>query len=81
MPNSFQHVDADIFVGWDSKEGNVRCEDKGFLPSWSHTNCIMIAWKSKVCCGIVNPMMRILPKQISIINASLEAYKSPSNIE
>lgn len=31
-PNSFQHVDADTYVGWDSKEGNVWCEDKGFLP-------------------------------------------------
>jgi hypothetical protein len=23
MPNSFQHVHADAYIGWDSKEGNV----------------------------------------------------------
>jgi hypothetical protein len=71
MPSSFQHIDADTYVGWDSKEGNVWYEDKGFLPSWFHTDCIMIAWKSKVRCGIVDPRLRILAKQISIINASL----------
>jgi hypothetical protein len=78
MPSSFQHVDADTYVGWDSKEGNVWCEDKGFLPSWSYTDCIMTVWKSRVRCGTVDPKMRILAKQISIINASLEAYESPS---
>jgi hypothetical protein len=46
MPNSFQHVHADTYIGWDSKEGNVWCEDKGFLPSWSQTDCIMTTWKS-----------------------------------
>jgi hypothetical protein len=33
MPNSFQHVHADTYLGWNSKEGNVWCKDKGFLPS------------------------------------------------
>ena len=42
-PNSFQHVDANTYVGWNSKEGNVWYEDKGFLPSWSHIDCIMTA--------------------------------------
>jgi hypothetical protein len=79
MPNSFQHVHADTYVGWDSKEGNVWCEDKGFLPSWSQTDCIMTAWKSRVRCGTADPKMRIPTKQISIINASLEAYESPSS--
>ena len=41
MPNSFQHIHVDTYVGWNSKEGNVWYEDKGFLPSWSNTNCIM----------------------------------------
>jgi hypothetical protein len=81
MPNSFQYVHADTYVGWDSKEGNVWCEGKGFLPSWSQVDCIMTTWKSRVCCGTVDPKMRILAKQISIINASLEAYKSPSSSE
>jgi hypothetical protein len=81
MPTSFQHIHADTYVGWDSKEGNVWCEDKGFLPSWFQTDCIMTTWKSRVCCGTTDPKMRILTKQISIINASLEAYKSPPSSE
>jgi hypothetical protein len=59
----------------------VWCEDKGFLPSWSQIDYIMIAWKSRVRCGKADPKMRILAKQISIINASVEAYKSPSGSE
>ena len=81
MPNSFQHVHADTYVGWDLKKGNMQCEDKGFLPSWSQTDCIMSAWKSKICYRIADPKMRILAKQIAIINTSLEAYKSPSGSE
>jgi hypothetical protein len=49
--NSFQHVDIDTYAWWDSKEGNVWCEDNGFLPSWSHTDCVMTAWKSRVRSG------------------------------
>jgi hypothetical protein len=81
MPNSFQHVHVDTDVEWNSKEGNVWCEDKGILPSWSHTDCIMTAWKSRVRCGKADPKMRIPAKQISIINASLEVYESPSSTE
>jgi hypothetical protein len=81
MPNSFQHVHADTYVGWNSKEGNVWCEDKGFLPPWSQTDCIMTAWKSRVRCGKADPKMRIPAKQISIINTSIEAYESPCGSE
>jgi hypothetical protein len=42
-PNSFQHVDADMYAVWDSKEGIVWSEDNAFLPSWSHTDCVMTA--------------------------------------
>jgi hypothetical protein len=80
-PNSFQHVDADTYAGWNSKEGNVWCEDKGFLPSWSHTDCVMTAWKSRARSGTIDPKMRIPTKQISIINVSLETYKSHSDGE
>jgi hypothetical protein len=59
----------------------VWCEDKGFLPSWSQTDCIMIVWKSRVCCGTIDPKMRIPAKQISIINASIEAYEFLSGSE
>jgi hypothetical protein len=79
--NSFQHVDIDTYAWWDSKEGNVWCEDNGFLPSWSHTDCVMTAWKSRVRSGTVDPKMRIPTKQISIINVSLEAYESHSDGE
>ena len=81
MPNSFQHVHADTYVGWNSKEGNVWYEDKGFLPSWSQSDCIKTTWKSRVRCGKVDPKMEIPAKQISIINTSIEAYESPSSSE
>jgi hypothetical protein len=70
-----------MYSGWDSKEGNVWCEERGILPCWSHTDWIMTAWKSRVCLGIVDPKMRILAKQISIIKASLEAYEPHSDKE
>jgi hypothetical protein len=79
MPNSFEHVNANTYTGWDSKEGNVCCEDKGFLPCWSHVDCFMIAWKSKVRSKIVDPKMRIPAKKISIIMVSLETYESHSD--
>jgi hypothetical protein len=59
----------------------VWCEDNGFLPSWSHTDCVMTTWKSRVGSGTVDPKMKIPTKQISIINMSLEAYKSHSDGE
>jgi hypothetical protein len=61
------------------KEGNVWYEDKGFLPSWSHTDCIMTAWKSRARSGTVDLKMRIPTKQISIINVSIETYESHSD--
>jgi hypothetical protein len=81
MPNSFEHVDADTYSRWDSKEGNVRCKDKGFLPCWLQTDCIMTAWKSKVRSGTSDSKMRIPIKQISIIMAFLEANESHSGNE
>jgi hypothetical protein len=80
-PNSFQHIDVDTYAGWDSKEGNVWCEDKNFLPSWSYTDCVMTAWKSRVHSRTIDPKMRIPTKQISIINMSLGAYESHSDGE
>jgi hypothetical protein len=81
MPNSFQHVNANTYAGWDSKEGNEWYEDKGFLPSWSQTDCVMIVWKSRICSEIVDPKMKILAKQISIIKASLKMCESHSEGE
>jgi hypothetical protein len=81
MPNTFDHVEADTYSRWDSKEGNVWCEEKGILPCWSHTDCVMIAWKSRVHSGTIDPKMRIPAKHISIIKASLEVYESHSNNE
>ena len=75
-PNSFHHVDKDTYVGWDSKERNVWCEDKNFLSSWSHIDCVMTAWKSKDHSGTIDPKMKIPIKQISIINVFLEAQES-----
>jgi hypothetical protein len=41
----------------------------------------MTVWKSRVRSGTVDPKMRIMVKQISIIKASLEAYESHSDNE
>jgi hypothetical protein len=81
MPNSFEQVDADTYTGWDSKEENVWYEDKGFLPCWSHVDCVMTAWKSRICSITDDPNVRIPAKQISIIKASLETYKFHSGSE
>ena len=81
MPNTFEYVNADIYSGWDSKEGNVWCEERGILPCWSHSDYVMTTWKSKVRLGIVDPKMKIPAKQISIIKASLEVYESHTNNE
>ena len=81
MPNSFEYVGADTYTGWNSKEENVWCEDKGFLPCWSHIDCIMITWKSRICSITNDPNVRIPAKQKSIIKASLETYKFHSDSE
>jgi hypothetical protein len=64
------------YTRWHSKEGNVWCKDKGFLPCWSHIDCVMTTWTSKIYSKTIDSKMRILAKQISIIMASSEAYKS-----
>jgi hypothetical protein len=56
-------------------------EDKGCLPCWSHIDYIMTVWKSRVLSKTVDPKLKIPGKQISIIMASLETYKSHSNNE
>jgi hypothetical protein len=81
VPDSFEHINADIYTGWDSKKRKLWYEDKGFLPCWSHTDYVMTAWKSKVHLGTMDPKMRIPAKQISIMMASLEIYKSHSDSE
>jgi hypothetical protein len=81
VPNTFEHVDANTYSEWDSKEGNVWCEEIGILPYWSHTDYIMTSWKSRVCSRTADLKMRIPAKQISIIKASLKAYKSHSDNE
>jgi hypothetical protein len=40
----------------------------------------MIAWKSRIWPRLINPRMKIPSKQISIIKASLECYKSKLGI-
>jgi hypothetical protein len=57
------------------------CEERGILPYWSHSGCVMTAWKSRVRSGTADPKMRIPTKQFSIIKASLEVYKSHSDNE
>jgi hypothetical protein len=74
MPNYFEYVDGDTYIGWDSKVRNMWYEDNSFLPCWLYTNCLMTMWKSRVRLGTIDPKMRIPAKQISIIMASLEMF-------
>jgi hypothetical protein len=74
-----RHVNVDTYTGWDSNEGNVWYEDKGFLPCWSRTYYIMTTWKSRIRSGTLGAKMRIPTKQISIIMVSLETYEFYSN--
>jgi hypothetical protein len=73
-PTSFQHTNEDTYVGWDTKQGNTWCEDIDISPSWTHTDCIMTAWKARTREGSSNPKIKIPKHQIAIIKASVEAY-------
>ena len=73
-PASGQHIDMDTYSGWDTKEGNMWREDRGFQPNWSHTDCIMTAWKPRIRAGTGDPRIKIPKAQISIIKASVDAY-------
>ena len=46
-PSSIQHIDMDTYSRWHTRKGNVWREDQSFPPSWSHTDCIMTAWKPR----------------------------------
>ena len=65
MPTSFQHIDEETYAGWKSKQGNSWCEDKAISPSWTHTDCIMSAWKPRVRAGTSNPQIKIPKAQIN----------------
>jgi hypothetical protein len=75
-PSSFQHIDEVTYFGWDTKQGNLWCEDKAINTSWTHTDCIMTAWKPRVRAGTSDPRIKIPKTQIAIIRASVEAYVS-----
>ena len=73
-PTSFQHIDEETYVGWESKQANSWCEDKAISPSWTHTDCIMTIWKSRMRAGTSEPRIKIPKAQISIINEFVRAY-------
>ena len=77
-PASRQHVDMDTYDGWDTKEGNSWREDRCFQPNWSHTDCIMTAWKPRTRKETSDPRIKIPQTQINIINASIDSYVSDS---
>ena len=69
----------DTYVGWDTKQGNSWCEDKAISPSWTHTDCIMTAWKPRFRAGTSDPRVKIPKNQIAIIKASVDAYLTGEN--
>ena len=52
------------------------CEDRKFDPIWTHTDCIMGAWHSRIREGTMNPRMRIPMLQIANIKASVERFEA-----
>jgi hypothetical protein len=56
------------------------CKDKDVIPCWFDTDCVMTPWKSRIRYGTVVLRMKIPRKKISINRASLDAYKSQSDI-
>ena len=75
-PASTHYVDAETYEGWDSTGGNIWREDRRFDPIWTHTDCIMGAWHSRIREGTVNPQMRIPMLQIANIKASVERFEA-----
>ena len=73
-PASGHHIDMDTYIGWDTKEGNLWCEDRSFQPNWSQTDCIMTAWKLRIRAGTVDPKIRIPKVQMNIIKGSVDVY-------
>ena len=68
---STHYVDAETYEGWDSTGGNIWREDRRFDPIWTHTDCIMGAWHSRIREGTLNPRMQIPMLQIANIKASV----------
>ena len=75
-PASTHYVDAETYEGWDSTGGNIWREDRKFDPIWTHTDCIMGAWHSRIREGTMNPRMRIPMLQIANIKASVERFEA-----
>ena len=69
-------MDAETYKGWDSTGGNIWLEDRKFDPIWTHTDCIMGAWHSRIREGTMNPRMRIPMLQIANIKASVERFEA-----
>ena len=75
-PVSSQHIDEGTYLGWDTKQGNSWCKDKAISPSWSHTNCIMTAWKPRIRANTSDLRIKIPKAQITIIKEFVEAFVS-----
>ena len=75
-PTSTHYVDVETYEGWDSTGGNIWHEDRRFDSIWTHTDCIMDAWQSRIREGTVNPQMRIPMLQIANIKALVERFEA-----
>ena len=72
---STHYVDVETYEGWDSTTGNIHHEDRRFDPIWAHMDCIMGAWKSRICEVTTNPRMRIPMLQTTKIKAIVEQFE------
>ena len=55
---SIYYVDAETYIVWDSTNSNVWLENKRFELVWTHRDCIMDAWQSRIQEGTKNPQMQ-----------------------
>ena len=74
MSASTYYVDDETYVGWDSANGNVWREDSRLDPIWTHMDCMMGAWQSRIPEGTRNPQMQICVLQIANIKATIERF-------
>ena len=78
-PTLDPHINMETYAGWDTKQGNVRREDRVIPSTWSSTDCIMTAWKPCFREATKDPKTTIPSLQIEIIKASVVAFMTTAN--
>ena len=72
---SAHSINAHTYKGWDCLNGNIWHEDRRFDPIWTHTNCIMDAWQSRIQEGTMNQQIQIPILQIANIKTTIKRFE------